>query len=30
MAEAFRAEEGKLAEFWATADDQEAVDHFWS
>jgi uncharacterized protein len=30
MAEAFRAEEGQLAEFWATADDQEAVDRFWS
>ena len=30
MAEAFRAEEGHLAEFWATAHDQEAVDRFWS
>jgi uncharacterized protein len=30
MAEAFRAQEGQLAEFWATADDQEAVDRFWS
>jgi uncharacterized protein len=30
MAEAFRAEGGQLAEFWATADDQEAVDRFWS
>jgi ketosteroid isomerase-like protein len=30
MAEAFRAEDGRLAEFWATADDQEAVDRFWS
>jgi ketosteroid isomerase-like protein len=30
MAEAFRTEDGRLAEFWATADDQEAVDRFWS
>jgi ketosteroid isomerase-like protein len=30
MAEAFRAKEGQLAEFWATSDDQEAVDRFWS
>ena len=30
MSEAFRAQDGKLSEFWATADDQEAVDRFWS
>lgn len=31
MAEAFRFDEqGRLSEFWATANDQAAIDRFWS
>jgi hypothetical protein len=31
MAQAFTVDvSGKLAEFWSMADDQDALDEFWS